>query len=44
MRSPPTHVLAGVDNLLTKCRDFCRRMFALCEAGAIAGRMLAFSV
>ena len=38
-RSPPAHALAGVDNLLTKCHDFGRRMFALYEAGAIAGRM-----
>jgi len=41
-RYPPAHVLAGVDELLTKCHDFCRRMFALYEAGAVAGRMLAF--
>ena len=39
---PPAHVLAGVDNLLTKCHDFCRRMFALYDAGAVAGRMSAF--
>ena len=36
---PPTHALAGVDDLLTKCHDFGRRMSALYEAGAVAGRM-----
>ncbi|KAI0280178.1 AAA-domain-containing protein [Russula aff. rugulosa BPL654] len=36
-RSPPAHVLAGVDDLLIKSHDFCRRMFALYEAGAVAG-------
>ncbi|KAN0116131.1 AAA family ATPase [Russula decolorans] len=36
-RPPPVHILAGVDDLLTKCHDFCRRMFALYEAGAVAG-------
>ncbi|KAH9996691.1 P-loop containing nucleoside triphosphate hydrolase protein [Russula compacta] len=36
-RSPPTHELAGVDDLLTKCHDFGRRMFALYEARAVAG-------
>jgi hypothetical protein len=41
-RSPPAHVLAGVDDLLTQCHDFCRRMFALYEASAVAGRMSAF--
>jgi hypothetical protein len=41
-RSPPAHVLAGVDDLLIKSHGFCRRMFALYEAGAIAGRMSAF--
>jgi hypothetical protein len=40
--SSPAHVLAGVDDLLTQCHDFCRRMFALYEAGAVAGRMLTF--
>jgi hypothetical protein len=40
-RSPPTHALAGVDDILSKCYDFGRRMFALHEAGAVAGRMLA---
>ena len=39
---PPAHVLAGVDDILTKCHDFCRRMFALYDAGAVAGRMSAF--
>jgi len=34
---PPTHPLAGVDDLLTKCHDFGRRMSALYEAGAVAG-------
>jgi len=38
-RTPPAHALAGVDDLLTKCHDFGRRMFALYEAGAVAGRM-----
>jgi hypothetical protein len=33
--------LAGVDDLLANCHDFCRRMFALYEAGAVAGRTLA---
>lgn len=36
-RPPPAHVLAGMDDLLTKCHDFCRRMFALYEAGAVFG-------
>ena len=36
---PPTHALAGVDDLLTKCHDFGRRMSALYEGGAVAGRM-----
>ena len=38
-RSPPAHALAGVDDLLTKCHDFGKRMFALYEAGAVVGRM-----
>jgi hypothetical protein len=37
---PPTHALAGVDDILSKCYDFGRRMFALYEAGAVTGRML----
>jgi hypothetical protein len=41
-RAPPTHELAGVEDVLTKCHDFCGRMFALYEAGAVAGRMSAF--
>ena len=42
-RLPPSaHVLAGVDDVLTKCHDFCKRMFALYDAGAVAGRMSAF--
>ncbi|KAI0262607.1 AAA-domain-containing protein [Gloeopeniophorella convolvens] len=36
-RSPPTHTLAGVDDLLAKCHDFGRRMFALYDAGAVTG-------
>jgi hypothetical protein len=40
-RAPPTHNLAGVDDVLTKCHDFCGRMFALHEASAVAGRMSA---
>ncbi|KAI0301591.1 P-loop containing nucleoside triphosphate hydrolase protein [Multifurca ochricompacta] len=35
--SPPPHGLAGVDDLLTNCHDFGTRMFALYEAGAVAG-------
>lgn len=38
-QSPPANALAGVDELLTKCHDFGRRMFALYGAGAVAGRM-----
>ena len=41
-RPPPIHELAGVDDLLIQCHDFCRRMFVLYEAGAVAGRMSAF--
>ncbi|KAI0249217.1 P-loop containing nucleoside triphosphate hydrolase protein [Lactifluus subvellereus] len=36
-RLPPAHALAGVDDLLAKCYDFGRRLFALYEAGAVAG-------
>jgi hypothetical protein len=39
-RLPPAHALAGVDDLLTKCHDYGRRMFALYEAGAVTGRTL----
>lgn len=41
-RPPPAHALAGVNDILAKCHDFGRHMFALYEAGAVAGRMLAF--
>lgn len=36
-RSPPTHALAGVDDLLTKCYDFGTHMFTLYEASAVTG-------
>jgi hypothetical protein len=40
-RLPPAHALAGVDDLLSECHDLGRRLFALYEGGAIAGRMSA---
>ncbi|KAH9048455.1 AAA-domain-containing protein [Lactarius hengduanensis] len=35
--SPPSHTLAGVGDLLTKCYDFGARMFTLYEASAVTG-------
>ncbi|KAI0053237.1 AAA-domain-containing protein [Auriscalpium vulgare] len=36
-RPPPAHALAGVDDILDKCRSFATKMFALHEAGAVRG-------